>query len=104
MKMLPKDSVANREFVLRSGSVLAKVQEVLKKSGSPLHIEEILKQIGQPNDKKQKLSLSGSLATYARDGKVFTRGPSPNTFGLVEFESGNPPEDFGLADTNGASA
>jgi hypothetical protein len=104
MKLLPKDSVINRQFVLRTGSVLAKVQEVLKKRGSPLHIEDILKQIGQPNDKKQKLSLSGSLATYARDGKVFTRGPAPNTFGLIDFENGGPPEDFGLNETNGESA
>jgi len=102
-KILPKEPGFQEEVVLRPGTDLAKVQDVLQQEGKPLHVEELLKRIGKPTEKKHKISLSGSLASYVRDHKIFTR-PAPNTFGLVEFESvdgstaDGPPENFGLED------
>jgi hypothetical protein len=103
-KLLPKDAVTELEAAtLRAGTGLAKVQDILKKEGKPLHIDELLRRLGKPIEKKQKISLSGSLASYVRVGKVFTR-PAANTFGLLEFGNGSngnadmdePPADFGL--------
>jgi hypothetical protein len=51
----------------------------------------------KPIAKNSKTSLSGSLASYVREHKIFTR-PAPNTFGLVEFAEvaiKEPPEGFG---------
>jgi len=100
-KILPKEPGFQDEIVLRAGTDLAKARDVLQQEGKPLHVEELLKRMGKPTEKKQKISLSGSLASYVRDHKIFTR-PAPNTFGLVEFESADglaadaPPENFGL--------
>ncbi len=108
-KMLPKDSAGQEDLVLRPGTDLARVREVLQQEGKPLHVEELLKRIGKPVEKKHKTSLSGSLASYVRDHKIFTR-PAPNTFGLVEFgsptgaSSDDPPDDFGLEGTDIAVA
>ncbi len=94
-KMLPKEPNSNANFELRPGSVLAEVKEQLRIANKPLHIDDLLKRIGKGSDKK--VSLAGSLATYVRDGKIFTR-PAPNTFGLLEFdrENGEPPANFGV--------
>jgi hypothetical protein len=107
-KMLPKEPGAQEEVLLRPGTELAKVRDILKREGKPLHVDELLKRLGKTTEKKQKISLSGSLAAYVREHKVFTR-PAPNTFGLVEFESAGeggdaPPENFGLDDGAALSA
>ena len=98
-KLLPRDGVDKQEVTLRPGTDLSKVRVILQEARAPLHVEELLKRLGKPVEKKSKLSLSGSLASYARDNKIFTR-PAPNTFGLVEFEAvaptDEPPENFGL--------
>jgi hypothetical protein len=52
-----------------------------------MQINEILRAIGRTADKKNRLSLSGSLAHYVRAEEIFTR-PAPNTFGLIELERG----------------
>jgi hypothetical protein len=96
-KILPRDAESESEITLRSGSDLSKVREILKKHGKPMHVEELLGKLGRPLEKNAKTSLSGSLASYVRDHKIFTR-PAPNTFGLVEFAATNghePPEGFG---------
>lgn len=95
-KLLPKEAASRQDFVLRPGTDLADAQAALKKEGKALRIEELLQRIGKPPDKKNRVSLSGSLATYVRDGKIFTR-PAPNTFGLIEFDNltDEPPVDFG---------
>ncbi|HTA29138.1 MAG TPA: HTH domain-containing protein [Candidatus Cybelea sp.] len=96
-KMLPRDAHSEAEINLRAGSDLAKVREVLKKNGKPMHVEELLKNLGKPVAKNSKTSLSGSLASYVREHKIFTR-PAPNTFGLVEFaeaQINEPPDGFG---------
>jgi hypothetical protein len=101
MKFLPKDN-GQSQVVLRPGSALARAQDVLRKAGKPLHITEILKALNEKSDKR--VSLSGSLSAYVRNGQIFTR-PAPNTFGLVEANKSTEssgeaeeieiPEDFG---------
>jgi hypothetical protein len=104
-KMLPREEgVGNAPAELRPGSALAQVQGFLRGEGSPQHISAILTFLGKPQDKKNRVSLSGSLGGYARDRRIFTR-PAPNTFGLIEFgeqpQAGATlsllPEDFGKA-------
>jgi hypothetical protein len=84
LKMLPKESGAT-ERALRAGSEVAKARDAIKRAGKPLHIGEILKAMGKPNEKKNRLSLSGSIAHYVRRGEIFTR-TAPNTYGLIESE------------------
>jgi hypothetical protein len=86
MKLLPRDSEARSEseHVLREGSTLSKARDILRKSATPLPINEILKLLGKPQDAKHRVSLAGTLAGYARKGRVFTK-TAPNTFGLIEF-------------------
>jgi hypothetical protein len=98
MKILPREN-GQDQITLRPGTALAKTQEILRKAGQPLHINEILKALNEKTDKR--ISLSGSLSAYVRNGQIFTR-PAPNTFGLMEMNKpSNPldeldiPEDFG---------
>jgi len=96
-KLLPRDAQCEPEKTLRAGSDLANVRDVLKKHGKPMHVEELLEKLGKPIAKNSKTSLSGSLASYVREHKIFTR-PAPNTFGLVEFTEvavKEPPDGFG---------
>lgn len=72
------------ETTLRPGTSIAQAHDVLKASGKPLHINDLLQKMGKTADKKSRLSLSGSLAAYVREGQIFTR-TGPNTFGLIEF-------------------
>jgi hypothetical protein len=73
-----------------------------------MHVNDLLKAMGKPTDKKNKLSLSGSLSTYVRAGQIFYR-PAPNTFGIIEMVKASPsgslnsvdlPDDFGDMATN----
>jgi hypothetical protein len=87
LKLIPKDEeFGDQEVALRHGSNIAKARDALRAAGKHLHITEILKAIGQPNDKKHRLALGGSIAAYARKNAVFTKN-APNTFGLIEFDS-----------------
>jgi hypothetical protein len=103
VKLLPREpnEIQNPEQVLRPGSAVARARDAIKKAGAPLHITEILKAIGSDADKKNRISLSGSLSGYARRGEIFTR-PAPNTFGLRELQlstprkEAEPPPGFGL--------
>lgn len=91
---------------MRPDSDVGKSQEALKKAGKPLYISDLLKAIGKPDDKRNRISLAGTLAGYVRRQHVFTR-PGPNTFGLIEFapndagkvkpEDPQPPDDFGVS-------
>jgi hypothetical protein len=102
LKLLPKESVSlDPEQVLRPGTAIYNAREAIKQAARPMHITEVLKALKLDVNKKNRLSLSGSLSGYARRGEVFTR-PAPNTFGLVEFGDSNklqavvePPDDFG---------
>ena len=87
MKWLPRDESPHGGVqLLRPGTTLAKAQEAIKKAGHPMHVADILKAIGKPSDKKNRVSLGGSLSGYVRRREIFTR-PAPNTFGLIEMES-----------------
>jgi hypothetical protein len=86
MKLLPKDAEteSESEHELREGSALAKTRDLLRHGGKAMPIAEILKALGKPLDKKHRISLAGTLSSYARKGRVFTK-TGPNTFGLIEF-------------------
>jgi hypothetical protein len=102
MKLLPRDAETGTETEhdLREGSTLAKTRDLLRHSGTSMPIAEILKLLGKPLDKKHRISLAGTLSSYARKGRVFNK-TGPNTFGLIEFgavaESSDEelPADFG---------
>lgn len=91
-----------RQTDFRKGSAPELVQQLLRKTGKPLHINQILEGLGRPVEKKTRLALAGTLARCARDRLVF-RKVAPNTFGLIESEtevdqppSGDDlPEEFG---------
>jgi hypothetical protein len=105
MRFLPRENGVD-ETSLRPGTALAQARDVLRSSGKPMHISEILKALNKPVDKNNRLSLSGSLSSYVRNGQIFNR-PAPNTFGLIEFSKASAngsdadsgefelPEDFG---------
>lgn len=87
MKLLPRETngiTQDTEHTLRPGSTLAKTRDVLKSAGKPMPIGEILKALGRPQDTKHRVSLAGTLAGYAKKGRIFTK-TAPNTFGLIEF-------------------
>jgi hypothetical protein len=106
LRFLPREEgdTASGEQLPRHGSAMAKTRELLLQTGKPMHITEILKGIGKENTKSHRLSVSGSLRSYARKGQVFTQ-EGGNIFGLVEFPTANgngqpareaPPKGFGL--------
>jgi len=101
IKLLPKDQSDNAtaQDLLRPGSTNAKVYGFLKATGTPMHVGAILEAIGKVNNKANRVSLSGALGAYVRRKEIFTR-PAPNTFGLIEMESNEPPDDFGLPTEN----
>lgn len=95
-KLLPKDAdnklVASSGTGLRPGTALAKVRDIIKESGAPMHVNDILVSLGSPVDVKHRVSLVGTLGSYSRKGKVFTR-TAPNTFGLIELGHIETPSD-----------
>jgi hypothetical protein len=80
------------EQSLRRGGDVYKAWEVLKKEGKPLYIADLVKAIGKEPTKANRKSLSGTLNTYIRDGKVFKRTEA-NTYGLLEFGTGEVSDD-----------
>ena len=84
LKIFPPEAPAE-PTPLRAGSELEKVQNVLLSAGKPLHIDEIMTKlnVGDLSGNK-KAGLAGSLSSYAKNNRVFTK-PAPNTFGLIEF-------------------
>ena len=107
LRLLPREEgdAVSGEQLPRHGSAMAQTRELLLETGKPMHITEILKGIGKENTKSQRLSVSGSLRSYARKGQVFTQ-EGGNVFGLVEFPISNgngrsprevPPKEFGLS-------
>ena len=105
LKSMPKNEVETNpiENRLRVGSAVEKTYKLLKTKGSPMHVMDILVGIGKNQTTKERVSLSSSLGGYVRTHNVFTR-PSPNTFGLLEWDKINatqePPEDFGIEKEN----
>lgn len=83
LRLIKKTSDPNEG--IRPGSMMYKVRSALRKEGKSLYVEELLKRMGMEVNKKNKVSLSGSLGSYVRQEIIFTR-PAPNTFGLIEFD------------------
>ncbi len=59
-----------------------------------MHIDEIVPFMGKDYSDSMKVGLAGSLSSYAKKGKVFTK-TAPRTFGLIEF---NAPKAVGVED------
>jgi len=101
-----EDAGSGTASTTRSESDVGRSREALKASSKPLHVSELLKAIGKTDDKRNRISLAGTLAGYARRKHIFTR-TAPNTFGLIEFgqqqqvpatgeREPEAPDDFGL--------
>lgn len=104
LRLLPRAEMNENsaEIHLKQGSKIAKTLAELKKANRPMHITEILRVLGKPEDKKNRVSLSGSLGWYVRRREIFTR-PQPNTFGLISMGNSSSiedqlPDDFGNMD------
>lgn len=69
---------------LKSGSELARIEEILTLENGYLHLNDIMAKLGIYGQKK-KISLAGSLNRYSNEKKVFTR-LGRNVFGLIKFE------------------
>ena len=99
--LLKEAIIAAPTLTLRPGSSVYKARLAIKKSRKPMHITEILAALGLPNDKKHRLALSGTIASYARKNQIFIK-TYPNTFGLLELGHSSqdvslePPPDFGM--------
>ncbi|MBP9664223.1 MAG: hypothetical protein KBD94_06340 [Pyrinomonadaceae bacterium] len=99
-KLFPKSpQIGKGETVLRAGSDMAKARDFLRSTGRPIHITDILTGIGKENTKQNRLSVSSSLAGYARRGEIFTKS-GPNTFGLVDMEISSPDGASGAIDSS----
>jgi hypothetical protein len=87
VKVLPKDGdlSSTSDSKLRANSMVAQARDVLKRSGTPMHVTKLLEAMGRATSKKNKTSLSGSLSQYVRRQDIFTR-PEANTFGLIEWD------------------
>jgi hypothetical protein len=70
---------------LRPNTLLFQVREALLKHGKSMYITDLLSAVGRPVDPKQRVSLAGTLSSYVREGKIFSK-TAPNTFGLLEFD------------------
>jgi hypothetical protein len=96
LRLIQKTSGGNGSDSLRPGSLVDKARKAIQEAGKPLHVDKILKLIGKEATKQNKISLSGSLASYVRQRIIFTR-PAPNTFSLIEIDETHDelPEGFG---------
>ena len=92
VRLLPKDDSkplnSKDSSTLRGGSNLAQAREILLTARQPLHVNDILAKMGKPIDQATRVSLVGTLGSYSRKGRIFTR-TGPNIFGLIEFNDSN---------------
>jgi hypothetical protein len=96
IKLLPRES-GDGQPELRPGSALAKTRDLIKNGGKPLHVSDILKLLGKSTDKKNRVSLAGTLSSYARSGRIFVK-TAPNTFSLIELNGANTTEEIEPSD------
>ena len=101
LKILPRDGddkLRKGKGIIRPGSDMAKIRDLLKQNGKPMYIAELVKGIGKPETKASRMSIAGSLGRYVRNGEVFKR-VGPNLFALIDMDVPNSvelPQDFGL--------
>jgi hypothetical protein len=86
LKMCPPEDGQLLPATLRAGSDMDKVRENLRLVGQPMHIDKIVATMGKPYSDSAKAGLAGSLSSYAKKRKVFTK-TAPKTFGLIEFDA-----------------
>ena len=84
---------------LRPGTDLARCYEFLTIAGKPQHVDVLLTAIGKDITKSNRVSLVGSLGTYVREHKWFTR-PAPNTFGTVDMPIADEVEEVSMPSIN----
>jgi hypothetical protein len=94
LKVIPKteadgDAGPQVEIILRRGSDMALVREVLRRLHQPTYIDDILKAMDRDVTKKARASLAGQISFYVRKEQIFTK-TAPNTFGLREWDYFNP--------------
>ena len=83
--------------VLRQGSDMEKIRDIIRQTGRPMHISEIVTGLGRADTKADRVSISSSLSRYVRAGEVFKR-VKPNTFALIDMDTLSEaefPPDFG---------
>jgi len=85
LKMLPRQPGDDSPSGLRPSGDPAKIREILKKTGVPMHINDILAKLGKEATPESRATIASTLGSYVRKGQVFTR-TAPNTFGLSEFD------------------
>jgi len=106
LKVLPKGENGKPrkgKGIIRQGSDMAKVRDLIKQTDRPMHIGEIVTGIGRADTKANRMSISGSLGRYVRIGEVFKR-VRPNTFALIHMDISNIvelPSDFGAEEIPG---
>src|SRR5258708_1575527 len=69
---------------LRAGSLPALARTALQKHGTAMHVAKLLEAMAKPVTQENRIALSSSLSSYAKDKKIFTK-PEANTFGLLEW-------------------
>lgn len=77
------DSDSRPDRSLRPGTKIAKVRDLIREAGRPLHIDEIMDKLGEPSDINARVSIVGSLSKYVKNGQVFKR-TATSTFGLKD--------------------
>ena len=88
LKHIPKESIGSEESAIREGSTVDKARKALKNAGKALHVGDVLKEMGGAPSKENRQTLASQLSHYVRQERIFTR-PSPNTFGLTEWQNSN---------------
>lgn len=86
-------SQVQQSFQLQPGTELAKIRDLIKKTGKPMYIEDIMLALGlDPKDRNKRSSLGGSLNTYSKVNRVFKK-TDPNTFSLIDMKTEHNKED-----------
>ena len=89
LKMLPKDDEnkpRKGKGLVRPGSGMAKIINLIRQNGKPMHISEIVTGLGREDTKANRMSIAGSLGRYVRRDEVFSR-VGPNLFSLKNMKS-----------------
>jgi hypothetical protein len=69
---------------LRKDSELARIQEAIRMLGDPMTVDDMLSLLKKEDTRGNRNSIRGSVARYAREGKIFVQ-TGPGTFGLLEL-------------------
>src|SRR5205809_552723 len=75
LKITPPDAdgTDNAQPKLRTGSLPALARTALQKHGTAMHVAKLLEAMGKPVTQENRIALSSSLSSYAKDKKIFTK-------------------------------